>query len=448
MLTEKMLRDICARVAPGSHPLQSYLTAFTSPSGLATLERYQINTPLRVAAFFANVCEETGGLTVIRENMNYVTASRIKAVWPKRFTLESASRYVRNARALANTVYGGRLGNEDDGTNDDDGFDYRGGGPLQATGKGFYRFLKRETGIDFVTYPQEIENPEHWVEVACLTWRKHPSAGDLNVFADNGNFLGCCLGINYGNGYAKAKPIGWEERQKWHRGFTAALVNVVVGAGAGATASASADAGVFRIGSPYDAAVKSAQARLNALGYGRKALVEDGLYGPNTFSAVSDFQHINGMTMTGVMDASVLASIMSSSAKPWPVPAEAVSGIDGLRKAGDAQIVEADKSKRVAIAIGGAAVVDAAQKTGMLDFATELSKDATAWQAALSALTAVVKFCLANFTVVVLILVAVFLYRRYGTIVLSRVSLWMRPKEIGSSHPQANVGSDAALTTG
>lgn len=441
MITEKNFRDICARLSPGSHPLQSYLTAFTCEAGLAMLERYKINTPVRLAAFFGNVLEETGGFTVIRESMNYTHAERIAAVWDKRFTITSASRYVRNARALANTVYGGRLGNEVNGTDDDDGFNFRGGGPLQATGRGFYLFLSHEMGVDFVGNPQEIENPDHWVEMACLTWRKHPSAGDLNTFADQGNYKGCCLGINYGNGYVHADPIGWAERQKWHNAFTALLnAPAAAAAASGSSQAAEAPVAVYTIGSPYNDAVRLAQARLNALGYAKKGLREDGLYGPNTFSAVSDFQHINGMEMTGVMTASVLAVIMSSAAKPWPVPAEAVMGIDGLRASGDAGVKAADGNKVAAMSLVGATAIEATAKTGMLDFAVGLSKDASAWQAALSALTTALTFVLQHATMVAAIVVAIVLWRWYGNAIMARVALWTRPTAQTSVIPALSVG--------
>jgi putative chitinase len=44
------------------------------------------------------------------ENLNYTSASRIRGVWPSRFTLATAIDYVRQPQKLANKVYGGRLG--------------------------------------------------------------------------------------------------------------------------------------------------------------------------------------------------------------------------------------------------------------------------------------------------------------------------------------------------
>jgi putative chitinase len=71
----------------------------------------------------------------IRENLNYTTAARIRAVWPSRFkTNADADPYVRNPEKLANKVYSNRLGNGDEKSGD--GFKYRGAGiGAQITGK-------------------------------------------------------------------------------------------------------------------------------------------------------------------------------------------------------------------------------------------------------------------------------------------------------------------------
>lgn len=86
-----------------------------------------------LAYCFATTHHETGAAMVPRvENLNYTSAARIRQVWPSRFlTNSSAEPYVRNPQALANRVYGGRLGN----TQPNDGWDFRGMGDVQATGR-------------------------------------------------------------------------------------------------------------------------------------------------------------------------------------------------------------------------------------------------------------------------------------------------------------------------
>lgn len=106
-----------------------------------------------LAYMLATAHHETGRkFTAVVENLNYTTAARIKAVWPSRFkTLAAAQPFVKNPRALANKVYGGRLGN----TGPNDGWTYRGRGLAQITGKALYSKLSRILGVDLVVNPEQ-----------------------------------------------------------------------------------------------------------------------------------------------------------------------------------------------------------------------------------------------------------------------------------------------------
>jgi len=88
-----------------------------------------------LAYMLATTFLETGGeMQPVTENLNY-SAERLTQVWPTRFPdLASAKPYARNARKLANKVYGNRMGN----TVADDGWRYRGRGLAQITGKSNY----------------------------------------------------------------------------------------------------------------------------------------------------------------------------------------------------------------------------------------------------------------------------------------------------------------------
>lgn len=93
--------------------------------------------PLTLAAYaLATAHHETGAtFAPITENLNYTTVARLRAVWPKRFTSNAAAQpYVKNPKGLANLVYGGRLGN----TEKDDGWNFRGRGLAQITGRANY----------------------------------------------------------------------------------------------------------------------------------------------------------------------------------------------------------------------------------------------------------------------------------------------------------------------
>lgn len=79
-------------------------------------------TPARICHFLAQCFVESRGFTDVEEDLSY-SAKRLVQVWPKRFpTIESAAPYAHNPEALANKVYGGRMGNTDPG----DGWKFRG----------------------------------------------------------------------------------------------------------------------------------------------------------------------------------------------------------------------------------------------------------------------------------------------------------------------------------
>ena len=85
----------------------------------------------------ATAFHETGGKMVpVVENLNYTTAAQLQKTWPARFpSMAAAQPYVRNPRGLANRVYNGRMGNA---TGSDDGWNFRGRGLPQLTGRDNY----------------------------------------------------------------------------------------------------------------------------------------------------------------------------------------------------------------------------------------------------------------------------------------------------------------------
>jgi len=109
------------------------------------MERFGIDTPLRVAHFLGQLIHESGQLSHFREDMNY-SANRIMAVWPKRFkTFQEAQFYERQPMKLANHVYANRMGNGDEKSGD--GWKYRGAGWFQITGKDNHEAVAEALGV-------------------------------------------------------------------------------------------------------------------------------------------------------------------------------------------------------------------------------------------------------------------------------------------------------------
>jgi putative chitinase len=97
------------------------------------------------------------------ENLNY-TAARISQVWPSRFHSEAeAEPFAHNPQKLADSVYGSRMGNRPGTT---DGYDFRGRGPSQITGREGYRRVGAKVGLDLLSNPELVNSPDHALECA------------------------------------------------------------------------------------------------------------------------------------------------------------------------------------------------------------------------------------------------------------------------------------------
>lgn len=118
--------------------------------------------------FLAQVLHESVMLEHLREDLSY-SAGRLTKVWPRRFpTYSSALPYAGDPEALANKVYGGRLGNVEPG----DGWKYIGRGLIMCTGKANYALLERLTKLPLVDYPVLLENPMYAL-ICSVAWWEH-----------------------------------------------------------------------------------------------------------------------------------------------------------------------------------------------------------------------------------------------------------------------------------
>lgn len=112
------------------------------------LPLYGMDRPDIFHEFIANVMEESGELQQMSESLNYSVQGLIDTFGLHRITKEQAAMYGRtatqkaNQQAIANIVYGGafgriQLGNDQPGY----GWVFRGGGPIQVTGRRNYTLL-------------------------------------------------------------------------------------------------------------------------------------------------------------------------------------------------------------------------------------------------------------------------------------------------------------------
>lgn len=147
------------------------ITAFLLPLNQAC-EKYSINTPLRVAAFLAQLAHESGCL---------------------RYTTELASGKAYDTGKLASA-----LGNTPEA--DGDGEKYKGRGLIQITGLANYKRLSKEIGIDYVSTPSFLCRPADAALSAGWFWNDRK----LNMAADREDFRRVTYKINGGyNHYAE-----------------------------------------------------------------------------------------------------------------------------------------------------------------------------------------------------------------------------------------------------
>ena len=116
--------------------------------------------------FLGQVLHESAMLERVEENLNY-TAERMCAVWPARFPrVSDALPYARSPEALANRVYGGRLGNTQPG----DGWRYRGRGLVQVTGRDNYAMVGKAVGLDLIAQPELLAQPAYALRASIAWW--------------------------------------------------------------------------------------------------------------------------------------------------------------------------------------------------------------------------------------------------------------------------------------
>ena len=153
------------------------LNAGIASSAPTVFPKYGITSDLVIAHAMAQFSHECGAGSELVENLNY-RAAQLLHQWPSHFTPQQALAMQHNPRAIANQAYNGRMGNRP-GT--DDGWNFRGRGAAQTTGREGYAKLAEKTGLDLLGNPDLINSPEHFLECGvadfvicgCLSYALH-----------------------------------------------------------------------------------------------------------------------------------------------------------------------------------------------------------------------------------------------------------------------------------
>ena len=191
------------------------------------LGKFGIESSRQVAAWIAQTAHESAGYTVLTENLNY-SAEGLAAVWPNRFAVQEpdparpgktrakkgpdgknipnafAKALHRQPRAIADVVYSGRMGNGP--IESADGSRFLGRGLKQLTGRENVTRCAQALGVDFVSSPDLLLEPQYATLSAAWFWADK-KCGPL---ADADDFRALTVRINGGT-------IGIEDRTRRYR---------------------------------------------------------------------------------------------------------------------------------------------------------------------------------------------------------------------------------------
>lgn len=161
------------------------------PHVVKALEEFNIITPNTVAGWLAQTAHESGGYTMLEEDLRY-RATTMAVVWPGRFAVQVpdpakpgktkpkkdakganipnkfALALERKPEAIANVVYANRMGNGP--TESGEGWKFRGRGLKQLTGKENHARCSKALNVDLVSDPDKLLLPEYAARSAAWFW--------------------------------------------------------------------------------------------------------------------------------------------------------------------------------------------------------------------------------------------------------------------------------------
>lgn len=171
--------------------------------------KYGLLSSRVIAHAMAEFSEECGAGEEMQENMNY-SAPRLLEIFPTHFTHAQAITYQHNPKMVADHAYGGRMGNAPPPS--DDGWNFRGQGFSQLTGKSNYIALAKRTGLDVINHPELLVSPATALECGVADF---VMCGCL-VYAERDDLTGVASMLNVGHYVGDWRKInGFGLRQHW-----------------------------------------------------------------------------------------------------------------------------------------------------------------------------------------------------------------------------------------
>lgn len=154
ILTSEILKNIC----PDLDRSQLISDAINK-----VIPLYKMDTSLTLTHFIPNLLVECQEFTRFEEGLNYQSVALMKLFSRERISMAQCVDYGRtgthkaNQQVIANTIYGGEWGKRNLGNKAiTDGYDFKGSGILQCTGRDehqqFINYYNRKFGTNFTLY--------------------------------------------------------------------------------------------------------------------------------------------------------------------------------------------------------------------------------------------------------------------------------------------------------
>ena len=151
------------------------------------IKTFKIDTNCKLAHFLAQTSWESNGFKSLEENLNYTAEGLCKTFSDYFHNIEKANQYAHNPKAIANHVYANRLGNGDEASGD--GWNYRGRGGIDTTGKYNYQILQKYLKDNTVDYLDDVVvNPD-------LVSSKYPLVSAA-MFFNQRDIWQLCVGVS------------------------------------------------------------------------------------------------------------------------------------------------------------------------------------------------------------------------------------------------------------
>lgn len=259
--------------------------------------KHGITSSKALANFMGQMQVESGNFSSMNEGLHY-KPERLLEVFKGRNginTLEQAKQVTSGTQQeIANKLYGGEWGKKNLGnTEPNDGWDFRGRGYIQLTGRDNYKKYGGMIGVDLIHHPEKAAEPEISAKIAMAYWNdrivKHGHQEDPRAATFDINAKG--LGLSDRIKAAAA----WEK--KIHEGY----------ANHSPLDQHSSKKSSSSLSNEQTKEVQTMLAKLGA------DIIADGKFGSKTEAAVKAFQKSHHLEVDGKVGSQTLAALKVAS---------------------------------------------------------------------------------------------------------------------------------------